>query len=60
MKDKLGFEDGLLTCLEILNKTDSNEDARARILQLFESYKLVEHEARIESIKDELGLWGIL
>jgi len=60
MNSNLKFEDGVLTCLDIVDRAESREEAYEKIMQLIESYNVVVHEKRVELIKDELGLWGVL
>lgn len=60
MNKKLGFEDGVLACLDIVEQSETLDDAHGKIMQLAESYSVVLHEKRIELLKDELGLWGVL
>lgn len=59
MNQSLRFEDGLLVCLDIVYKSTSLDEAKDKILHLLEAYKGVEHEVRLESIKEQLGLWRI-
>lgn len=60
MNQKPSFEDGLLVCLDIIQKSKSLEDAKDRIYQLLDAYKETEHSGRVEMIKNQLGIWGIL
>jgi len=51
------FEDGLLICLDVLDGSTSLDEARGRIVYLVEAYREVEHSARVEVIREQLGIW---
>ncbi len=54
------FEDGLLVCLEIVEASESREEAQRRIIQVLDAFREMHHGGRVQLIKDELGIWGIL
>ena len=58
--EKPGFEDGLLLCLDILQRARSVDEAEKKIIHLLDAYKESHHSGRVEMIKDQLGIWDIL
>ena len=49
------FEDALLICLDVLETTNSMEEAREGIIYLLDLYREAKHAARAKVIKKQLG-----
>lgn len=54
------FEDGLLICLDVVEGSTSLKEARDRIVYLVDAYWEAKHGARVEVIKEKLGVWSFL
>lgn len=51
------FEDGLVMCLDILEASENIEEARKQLITVLYAYKEVERGAKLEVIRDQLGIW---
>jgi len=60
MNQHLSFEDGVLVCIQIVEDAETRDEALRRLQYLCDAYDVVDQEIRVEKVKEQLGLWGIL